>query len=174
MAGVLWFVDCAGEREAAAAVQAAAMEEAIGGAGGRRQEAVDRKQREERLPFCLFINKHKQNQLGFWNFLGLKTGARFFFWWFWFLASSIFFSLPKKNGLFFLVVLVSGFIDLSGSSTVPGDARSTLHTAHRTIYMLFSTLLPIDDFVVFETFVVSVSSCCFQWPPFFSGSFAFV
>jgi len=36
-AGVLWFADCAGEREAAAAVQAAAMEEAIGGgAGGRR------------------------------------------------------------------------------------------------------------------------------------------
>ena len=39
LAGVLWFVDCAGEREAAAAVQAAAMEEAIGGAGGRRLEA---------------------------------------------------------------------------------------------------------------------------------------
>jgi hypothetical protein len=37
-AGVLWFVDCAGEREALAAVQAAAMEEAMGGAGGAEAE----------------------------------------------------------------------------------------------------------------------------------------
>ena len=116
LAGVLWFVDCAGEREAAAAVQAAAMEEAIGGAGGRRQEAVDRKQREERLPFCLFINKHKQNQFGFWNFLGLKLVLlflvvlvpgfihflfltqkkwSFFFWWSWFQASSIYQDHPQ-------------------------------------------------------------------------------
>jgi len=65
------------------------------------------------------LSIYKKNQFAFWNFLGLKTGARFFF-------SGGFgswlhpFSLPKydlflglKLVLVFLVVLVSGFIDLS-------------------------------------------------------------
>ena len=90
---------------------------------------MDRKQRE------LLLSIYKKNQFAFWNFLGLKTGARFFFlvvlvpgfihfpyqnmiffwasnwcsffWWSWFLASSIY----------------------QDDATVSGDARSTLRTA---------------------------------------------
>lgn len=58
----LWAVDCGGEREAPAAVQAAAMEEAMGGDGGAEAEedqtARPRDGRQKTKGVAAFINPH--------------------------------------------------------------------------------------------------------------------